>query len=144
MLLLTYIFREICSEVVVRARTHSLAPIQRYSFRAVLPSPLPSKCTKKLSTVLFSFLTLFLLRAILFHFSQNMIFCVHFIIFTPLSVINDLLLSYSLLSPSTFIFIFPSILALKDSCTMSKLQSCVTVPLGTIFLLELLNWKMVF
>lgn len=84
-------FKGMCSEVLVRARTRPLAPVQRSSFSAVRPPFPPTPDTlKSFPLSFFSTLLFFQLRAILFHFSQNTIFCVRFIIFTPLSVINDL------------------------------------------------------
>lgn len=93
-LLLASIFRGICFEVLVGAWTCSLLQ-PSHSFGAVLPSFSPKVLTS-FPLSCFS-LTFFLLRAILFHFSQNVIFCVHFIIFTPLRVINDLRASSVLL-----------------------------------------------
>ena len=84
-------FKGMCSEVLVRARTRPLAPVQRSSFSAVRPPFPPTPDTlKSFPLSFFSTLLFFQLRVILFHFSQNTIFCVRFIIFTPLSVINDL------------------------------------------------------
>lgn len=54
-----------CSEVLVRARTHSLAPVQNYSLGPVLP-PISLKYTKKLSAVLLSPLLLAQSNAISF------------------------------------------------------------------------------
>lgn len=115
-------FKGMCSEVLVRARTRPLAPIQRYSFSAVRPpfSPTPDA----LKSFPLSFFSPFSFS------SEQSCFIFHRIWFS-VSALSFLPLSVSLmtfeLSQLFYAFsfhihpYFSPISALKDSCTMSKL-----------------------
>ena len=116
-------FKGMCSEVLVRARTRPLAPVQRSSFSAVRPPFPPTPDTLKSFPLSF-------FSPLLFFSSEQSYFIFHRIRFS-VSALSFLPLSVSLMTFElsqlfcAFSFhihpYFSPISALKDSCTMSKL-----------------------
>lgn len=125
MLLLTYIITGVCSEILVRTRTHSLAPTQLLIWCS--PSSRLLKCTKKFSSVLFFLSSYFLLAKSnpisLFTEYDFFVFTLSFLLLLESLMTFELSQLFCVSYPSTFILIyfFVPILALKDNCTMSKL-----------------------